>query len=141
MYLIIAYHGKGKTEVDDDLKKLWFNFSKFVKSVTIKHTYFFQRARDDKGADLLMIIEYKCAKNCLDTSICSCMMEYPSKPSHQKIGASIIGCISGIPYAPLKRRPKMITMRMRTEKKRDCLFCRRSEIIYCTSFKNPISTM
>jgi len=72
MYLIIAYHGKGNTKVDEDLKKLWFNFSKFVKSVTVKHMYFFQRAKDDKGADLLMIIEYKCAKNCLDASVCSC---------------------------------------------------------------------
>ena len=64
MYLIIAYHGKGKAEVDGDLKKLWFNFSNFVKLVKIRHVYFFQRARDNKGADLLMIIDYKCAKTC-----------------------------------------------------------------------------
>ena len=73
MYLIIAYHGKGKQEVDEDLKKLWFNYSNFVKLVKVKHVYFFQNAKDDKGADLLMIIDYKCAKVCSDTSACSCM--------------------------------------------------------------------
>lgn len=73
MYLIIAYHGKGKQEVEEDLKKLWFNFSNFVKFVKIRHVYFFQRANDDKGADLLMIIDYKCAKVCYDTSTCSCI--------------------------------------------------------------------
>jgi hypothetical protein len=68
MYLIIAYHGKGKSEVEEDLKKLWFNYSNFVKSVKVKHVYFFQNAKDDKGADLLMIIDYKCkyAKGCFD---------------------------------------------------------------------------
>ncbi len=64
MYFIVAYHGKGETSVDEDLKKLWFNFSNFVKYVRVRHVYFFQRARDNKGADLLMIIDYKCAKNC-----------------------------------------------------------------------------
>ena len=73
MYLIIAYHGKGKQEVEEDLKKLWFNYSNFVKSVKVKHVYFFQSAKDDLGADLLMIIDYKCAKVCSDTSVCSCM--------------------------------------------------------------------
>ncbi len=68
MYLIIAYHGKGKAEVDEDLKKLWFNFSNFVKLVKIRHVYFFQRAKNDKGADLLMIIDYKCAKACCPAS-------------------------------------------------------------------------
>ena len=72
MYLIIAYHGKGKTSVDEDLKKLWFNFSNFVKYVEVKHMYFFQRARDNKGADLLMIIDYKCAKSCSSAKVCSC---------------------------------------------------------------------
>jgi len=72
MYLIIAYHGKGKQEVEEDLKKLWFNFSNFVKFVKVKHVYFFQRAKDDRGADLLMIIDYKCAKSCFDTSACFC---------------------------------------------------------------------
>lgn len=72
MYLIIAYHGKGKAEVENDLKKLWFNFSNFVKFVNIKHVYFFQRAKDDKGADLMMIIDYKCRKLCSDTQVCSC---------------------------------------------------------------------
>jgi len=68
MYLIIAYHGKGKAEVEEDLKKLWFNYSNFIKSVEVKHVYFFQNAKDDKGADLLMIIDYKCkyAKSCFD---------------------------------------------------------------------------
>ena len=73
MYLIIAYHGKGKHEVDEDLKKLWFNYSNFVKLVKVKHVYFFQNAKDDKGADLLMIVDYKCAKVCSDTRACSCM--------------------------------------------------------------------
>ena len=73
MYLIIAYHGKGKTEVEEDLKKLWFSYSNFVKFVKVRHVYFFQNAKDDKGADLLMIIDYKCAKVCSDTSACSCM--------------------------------------------------------------------
>ena len=70
MYLIIAYHGKGKKEVDEDLKKLWFNYANFVKFVKVKHVYFFQSARDEKGADLVMIIEYKCARTCSDTSAC-----------------------------------------------------------------------
>lgn len=68
MYLIIAYHGKGKQEVDEDLKKLWFNFNTFVKFVKVKHVYFFQRAKDNQGADLLMIIEYTCAKSCFAAS-------------------------------------------------------------------------
>ena len=73
MYLIIAYHGKGKHEVDEDLKKLWFNYSNFVKLVKVKHVYFFQNAKDDKGADLLMIVDYKCAKSCPDASTkCYC---------------------------------------------------------------------
>ena len=72
MYLIIAYHGKGKQEVDEDLKKLWFSYSNFVKLVKVKHVYFFQNAKDDKGADLLMIIDYKCAKDCFDTQACYC---------------------------------------------------------------------
>jgi len=71
MYLIIAYHGKGKREVEEDLKKLWFNYSNFVKHVKVKHMYFFQNAKDDLGADLLMIIDYKCkyAKNCFKDSV------------------------------------------------------------------------
>jgi hypothetical protein len=77
MYLIIAYHGKGKKEVEEDLKKLWFNYSNFVKQVKVKHVYFFQNAKDDKGADLLMIIDYKCPKDCSGISKksgeCSCM--------------------------------------------------------------------
>jgi len=72
MYLIIAYHGKGKQEVEEDLKKLWFNYSNFVKHVKVKHVYFFQNAKDNLGADLLMIIDYKCAKDCFDTKACSC---------------------------------------------------------------------
>ncbi len=72
MYLIIAYHGKGKTEVEEDLKKLWFNYSNFVKLVRVEHVYFFQNAKDNKGADLLMIIDYKCAKSCLGTQAKSC---------------------------------------------------------------------
>lgn len=72
MYLIIAYHGKGKQEVDEDLKKLWFNFSNFVKFVKVRHVYFFQNAKDEKGADLLMIVDYKCARDCFDASDCSC---------------------------------------------------------------------
>jgi hypothetical protein len=69
MYLIIAYHGKGKKEVDEDLKKLWFNYSNFVKYVKVKHVYFFQSARDDKGADLVMLVDYKCSRSCSDTSL------------------------------------------------------------------------
>ena len=72
MYLIIAYHGKGKKEVDEDLKKLWFNYSNFVKFVKVNHVYFFQNAKDGKGADLLMIIDYKCARSCSDVKACSC---------------------------------------------------------------------
>ncbi len=72
MYLIIAYHGKGKREVEEDLKKLWFNYSNFVKLVRVEHVYFFQNAKDNKGADLLMIIDYKCAKSCLGTQAKSC---------------------------------------------------------------------
>lgn len=68
MYLVIAYHGKGKQEVESDLKKLWFNFSNFVKFVKINHVYFFQRAKDDRGADLVMIVEYRCARHCSSTS-------------------------------------------------------------------------
>jgi len=68
MYLIIAYHGKGKTEVEEDLKKLWFNYSNFVKAVKVKHVYFFQSARDEKGADLVMLVEYNCTRSCSDTS-------------------------------------------------------------------------
>ena len=68
MHLIIAYHGKGKQEVDEDLKKLGFNFSNFVKFVKVEHVYFFQRARDEKGADLIMVVEYDCAKSCSDAS-------------------------------------------------------------------------
>ncbi len=64
MYLIIAYHGKGKQEVEEDLKKMWFNFSNFAKFVKVKHMYFFQAAKDNKGADLMMIIDYKCRKSC-----------------------------------------------------------------------------
>jgi len=71
MYLIIAYHGKGKGVVEEDLKKLWFNYANFVKHVDVKHMYFFQNAKDDKGANLLMIIEYKCRKACFDASGCS----------------------------------------------------------------------
>jgi len=71
MYLIIAYHGKGKQEVEEDLKKLWFNYSNFVKFVKVKHVYFFQNAKDGKGADLLMIIDYKCAKSCSSAQSCS----------------------------------------------------------------------
>jgi hypothetical protein len=67
MYLIIAYHGKGKQEVEEDLKKLWFNYSNFVKSVKVQHVYFFQNAKDDKGADLVMIVEYNCARSCSST--------------------------------------------------------------------------
>ena len=73
MYLVIAYHGKGKEVVEEDLRKLWFNYSNFVKHVKVKHVYFFQNAIDDKGANLLMIVDYKCAKVCFDTSACSCM--------------------------------------------------------------------
>ncbi len=69
MYLIIAYHGKGKHEVDEDLKKLWFNYVNFVKFVDVKHMYFFQAAKDNKGADLLMIIDYKCSKSCFKDSV------------------------------------------------------------------------
>ena len=65
MYLIIAYHGKGKTEVESDLKKLWFNFSNFTRFVKVRHIYFFQNAKDNFGANLLMIIDYKCVKHCL----------------------------------------------------------------------------
>ena len=72
MYLIIAYHGKGKQEVEEDLKKLWFNYSNFVKFVKVKHVYFFQNAKDNKGADLLMIVDYQCTKACFDTQACSC---------------------------------------------------------------------
>lgn len=68
MYLIIAYHGKGRTEVDEDLKKLWFNFNSFVKFVKVRHVYFYQAAKDNQGADLLMIIDYSCAKSCPDIS-------------------------------------------------------------------------
>jgi len=71
MYLIIAYHGKGKEVVEEDLKKLWFNYANFVKHVDVKHMYFFQNAKDDSGANLLMIIEYKCRKACFDASGCS----------------------------------------------------------------------
>ena len=67
MYLIIAYHGKGKKEVDEDLKKLWFNYSNFAKSVKVKHVYFFQNAKDDLGADLVMVVEYTCARSCSNT--------------------------------------------------------------------------
>jgi hypothetical protein len=69
MYLIIAYHGKGKKEVEEDLKRLWFNYSNFVKFVKVQHVYFFQNARDDKGADLVMIIEYQCARSCSGTQL------------------------------------------------------------------------
>ncbi len=73
MYLIIAYHGKGKKEVEEDLKKLWFNFSNFVKLVKVNHMYFFQNAKDNSGANLLMIVDYKCAKSCPDASVkCYC---------------------------------------------------------------------
>lgn len=72
MYLIIAYHGKGKQEVEEDLKKLWFNYSNFVKFVKVKHVYFFQNAKDGMGADLLMIIDYKCAKSCSSAQACFC---------------------------------------------------------------------
>jgi hypothetical protein len=68
MYLIIAYHGKGKKEVEEDLKKLWFNYSNFVKHVKVKHVYFFQAARDEKGANLVMLVEYDCTRSCSDTS-------------------------------------------------------------------------
>ena len=66
MYLIIAYHGKGKQEVEEDLKKLWYNYSNFVKFVKVKHVYFFQSARDEKGADLVMVVEYNCSRSCSD---------------------------------------------------------------------------
>jgi len=73
MYLIIAYHGKGKKEVEEDLKKLWFNYSNFVKFVKVNHVYFFQNAKDGKGADLLMIVDYKCTKSsCLNAKTCTC---------------------------------------------------------------------
>lgn len=84
MYLIIAYHGKGKNEVEEDLKKLWFNYSNFVKLVKVQHVYFFQNAKDDKGADLLMIIDYKCAKVCSDASACSCMAGAAKQTPHHK---------------------------------------------------------
>jgi len=67
MYLIIAYHGKGKTEVEEDLKKLWFSYSNFVKFVKVRHVYFFQNAKDDKSAELIMMVEYDCARSCSDT--------------------------------------------------------------------------
>jgi len=73
MYLVIAYHGKGKQEVEEDLKKLWFNFSNFVKKAQIKHMYYLQAVKNDKGADLVMIVDYKCLKPCSDTSGCFCM--------------------------------------------------------------------
>ena len=88
MYLIIAYHGKGKTEVEEDLKKLWFSYSNFVKFVKVRHVYFFQNAKDDKGADLLMIIDYKCAKVCSDTSACSCMAGAAKQSFALKDGAA-----------------------------------------------------
>jgi hypothetical protein len=68
MHLIIAYHGKGKQEVEGDLKKLWFNFSNFARAVKVNHVYFFQSARDKKGADLIMAVQYDCAKSCSVTS-------------------------------------------------------------------------
>lgn len=67
MYLVIAYHGKGKKQVDEDLKKLWFNYANFVKHVDVKHVYLFQSAKDQKGADLVMMVEYDCARSCSDT--------------------------------------------------------------------------
>ena len=80
MYLIIAYHGKGKHEVEEDLKKLWFNYSKFVKSVKVKHMYFFQNAKDDLGADLVMVVEYNCARSCFGTQHkCGMPKQYLSK--------------------------------------------------------------
>jgi len=67
MYLVIAYHGKGKQKVEEDLKKLWFNYANFVKFADVKHVYLFQSAKDDKGADLVMMVEYDCARSCSDT--------------------------------------------------------------------------
>jgi len=68
MYLVIAYHGKGKKEVETDLQRLWQNFNNFTKFVKVKHVYFFQSAKDNAGTDLVMIVEYKCARNYSATS-------------------------------------------------------------------------
>lgn len=59
MYIVIGYHGKGEKKVRRDLEKLWINFSMFAKSRTIQHIYCYQVVDDTKGADALIIVQYK----------------------------------------------------------------------------------
>jgi hypothetical protein len=68
MYLVIAYHGKGKKDVEKDLERLQANFDNFTKLVKVKHVYFFRAEKDDSGANLVLIIEYSCARSCSATS-------------------------------------------------------------------------
>jgi len=59
MYLIIAYHGKGKNEVEKDLNLLWGRIRGFTKIRLIRHIYCFQAVRDEERANALIIINYK----------------------------------------------------------------------------------
>lgn len=59
MYLVIAYHGDGKNEVENDLKLLWSRIRGFTKSRAIRHIYCFQAIRDGEGANTIIVIDYK----------------------------------------------------------------------------------
>jgi len=58
MYLVIAYHGNGRNEVENDLTLLWDNIRRFTGSKPMRHVYCFQAVKDKEGADLLMIVQY-----------------------------------------------------------------------------------
>lgn len=57
MYLIIAYHGIGKNEMENDLRILWDNVSRFASSRDIRHIYCFQAVKDKEGADTLIVVQ------------------------------------------------------------------------------------
>ena len=60
MYRVIAYHGKGsKKEIADDLRLLWEELRNFAGSRELQHVYCFQSVKDTKGADVLMIVNYR----------------------------------------------------------------------------------